>query len=406
MRWVLAVFVPVLLAAPVFAAAGDLTLKPCDPRQVGGWSVMAAAKTDISPAPAGCGTVNPAAKVITLRSTTGDKLTVQAALDSAKPEDKVLGLLRIDVTGKGQFKDAPVVEIKLPDADTGGTGTVGPLDVQFACDGRQVPATVTGYVMTKKGGEITYAGLTFGTCLEGQCAFGDKTRTVRIVGKVGNGAGSPQLQVKVKDGVPYGFSGDGPILIGSADGKSSQRGIYGQFMPVDGTWYDIAVSADGKKVTATPKTPTGRIQVDADTWTAFMLDTGHILSIKGDKAAADLPTGKYYVRDASVRRGDTLITLQNSRFAQAQGKAAPVEVAADKTTKATFGTSLKAHLEAKVSGRKVDLQANIADATGLDISRIFTVSPTGTQMLSADPGTLEIFGPDGKLLESGKLVFQ
>jgi hypothetical protein len=34
------------------------------------------------------------------------------------------------------------------------------------------------------------------------------------------------------------------------------------------------------------------------------------------------------------------------------------------------------------------------------------VSPTGTQMLSADPGTLEIFGPDGKLLESGKLVFQ
>jgi hypothetical protein len=393
MRWVLAVLVPVLLAAPAWAAVGDLTLKPCDPRQVGGWSVMATYGPNIASAPADCGTVNPAAKLLTMKNAAGTQ-TVLTALDSAKPDEKVLNLIRIDLAGKGKFKDAPALPITWSAANGTDTGQFGPLDVQLPRDGRQVPATMAGYIMTKKGGEISSATLTFGSCLEGQCAFGDKTRTVRIVLGTAGSTAPNRLKVSVDNGVPRGFtSGGDQMLIDSGDGRLSQKGAFGELMLVDGKWYDVTVSDDGKKVTATPpKSAGGTIKVDAEKWTAFLYDTEYALNIRSDKATADVPAGKYYVRQAMLIRGGTQIALFNP------GKADLIEVVAGKTTEKGLGTSLKATLTATVAASKVTLNATISDAAGLKVFR-------GAATSAQDYGTIEIFGPDGKQVDNAKLEF-
>jgi hypothetical protein len=401
MRWFVAFLASLLLTSQVYAAVGDLTPKPC----AGGWPVWVQGKTDVAHAPAGCGTVNPAAEVITIRSTSGGKLTFQVALDSAKPDDKVLNLLRIDVTGKGQFKDAPAVEVKWSSADGGGRGDVDASNIPFVRDGRQVPTTLAGYFMANKN-TVLFGELTVGSCLEGQCAFGDKTRTVRFVDRTGNGTGSTRFQVKVKDGVPCGVAEGDQVQIDSGDGKFGERGSYGQLMLVDGTWYDIAVSADGKKVTATASKPsTGGIHIDGDKWTLSLAGTEHLLSLNGGKAALDnVPVGKYYVRQATIRRSDTYITFRNTPFDE--GKAVPFEVVAGKTTELGLGAALRTTQKATMGKGTVDLHSAITDAAGTTVFSVKHVLADGSMENFEDPGRFEVFGPDGKRLALAPMVYK
>ena len=217
MKRALFILITLLFPASVYAAIGDLTVKPCNPNEIGGWSVHTSGPQDIRPAPADCGTINPKAKVITLRSRAGR--TFLAALDSAKADDKILNVLRLDVAGTGKFTPEMSAALEWPNADGSGVTRAGPLTVQLPQGGKTMPAEVRGSVTATTGNELIGVNLTFGTCLEGQCAFGDKIRVMRFIDSDNNGKWDDPAKVRVQDGVPRGRVAGDRMQIAGADGK-------------------------------------------------------------------------------------------------------------------------------------------------------------------------------------------
>ncbi len=158
-------------------------------------------------------------------------------------------------------------------------------------------------------------------CFEGHCAFGDKTRTIRFTCSTGAGAITRRAKVNVRDGLPRGID-FGDMMQIEADDGTFETCPYGQLTFVNGTWYDITASADATHVTATPlKEPCGKVKIDGDREFAMLIDTDRILGIEADKEAVNVPAGKYYVFNATVRRGEMQIaTLEPSSF-RGQGQA-------------------------------------------------------------------------------------
>jgi hypothetical protein len=387
MKQSLFVLVVMLLAAPVYAAVGDLTLKACNPNEVGGWSVRTSGPQDILPAPANCGTVNPKAKVITLRSRDGR--TFLTALDSAKPDDKILNVLRLDMTGTGKFTPEMSVECEWPNADGSGVAQSGPLAVQLSQGGKTVPAEARGRITATAGNELTAVNLTFGTCLEGQCAFGDKTRTLRFIDADNNGKWDDPAKVRVQDGVPRGRVAGDRMQNAAADGKFEWLDSYGQPLFIEGKWYDVAISADTAKVTATLlKDPIGKFQVDAAEWTATLLTADRIFALKGGKDPVDVPAGKYVLWMASIKLPHVTAGITGAN--DAAGKPALLEVVAGKTTEKAFGPPFLGHLNVVQQDRQVMLTLVVFDAAGRSVG----IRTDGTLK---DTGKIQVYGPDGKL---------
>ena len=164
MNRAIAVALVMCLAASAYGAVGDLTPRACDPNEIGGgWPASMAGGQDVKAAPAGCGTVHAAAKVITLR---GYGPPVAVALDAAKADDKFLNVVRIDVDGTGKFTAEASIPITWPAADGTGAASIGPATLTLVRDGRKVPVSVRGYA-TSNGAGLASLYLVFGTCLEG-----------------------------------------------------------------------------------------------------------------------------------------------------------------------------------------------------------------------------------------------
>jgi hypothetical protein len=376
-----------LFPASVYAAIGDLTVKPCNPNEIGGWSVHTSGPQDIRPAPADCGTINPKAKVITLRSRAGR--TFLAALDSAKADDKILNVLRLDVAGTGKFTPEMSAALEWPNADGSGVTRAGPLTVQLPQGGKTMPAEVRGSVTATTGNELIGVNLTFGTCLEGQCAFGDKIRVMRFIDSDNNGKWDDPAKVRVQDGVPRGRVAGDRMQIAGADGKFEWLDSYGQPLFIEGKWYDVAISADAAKVTATAlKDPIGKFQVDAAEWTATLLATDRIFALKGGKDPVDVPAGKYVLWLATIRLPH--VTASFSGTGDAAGKPVLLEVAAGKTAEKAFGPPLVGHLNVTQQDRQVMLVLVVFDAAGRSVG----IKTDGTLK---DTGKIEVYGPDGKL---------
>jgi hypothetical protein len=353
--------------------------------------VRASGAQDILPAPANCGTVNPKAKVVTLRGRDGR--TFLAALDSVKADDKILNVLRLDVAGTGKFTPEMSVEFEWPNADGSGTAQSGPLTVQLPRDGKAVPAEVRGRITATAGNELTGVNLTFGTCLEGQCAFGDKPRTMRFIDADNNGKWDDPAKVRVQDGVPRGRVAGDRMQIATADGKFEWLDSYGQPMFIDGKWYDVAISADATKVTATPlKDPIGKFQVDAAEWTATLLTADRIFALKGGKDPVDVPAGKYVLWNASIKLPH--VTAGINGTADAAGKPVLLEVVAGKTIGKAFGPPFLGHLNVVQQDRHVMLTLVVFDAAGRSVS----IKTDGTfKDPGKDTGNIQVYGPDGKL---------
>ena len=233
---------------------------------------------------------------------------ILVALDSARADDKFLDVLRIDTAGTGKFADAPsTVQVagrrrhglrhdRPPRPDNRSRRPQGP---------RPGPRLIAG---NTTGPVALY--LMFGSCLEGQCAFGDAVRTVRsssppatsgwttpgrswprtaddgfLPGEIGWLKGDPQICRRRASAVPPGGRVGQPLLVG-------------------GKWYDLAVSADGNQGVGRPaKGPFGKIKFDADRWEAQLISADHVFPVSGGKDPVEVPAGKYAVRRAaSIRR--------------------------------------------------------------------------------------------------------
>jgi hypothetical protein len=404
------------LAASAYGVVGDLTLKSCDPN-MGGFMAMTRDARDFRPAPADCGTVNPNAKLITLHAAgmigLSDEAAMVVALDSAKADDKVLDVLRLDAAGTGKFTAEASIPLKWSTTEGMSMAAIQPQTFRLTRGGRQVPVTVRGNLnSTASGPESVY--LQLGACLEGECAFGEKVRTVRIVDATGNLKMTDPAKVTLKNGVPAGVAMGDTIMIEAdasagnspfsappdADGKRfGLSGSYGQPAFVDGKWYDVAVSADGAKVTATPaKGPFGRIKLDAEQWLAVLISAEHFLVLEAGQSPVEVPVGKYVVMQSQLTKNKSMAILGDYSNL-AEGKAVMFEVVADKVVDSPFGAPFTTRVEAKPVGRTVTLTPILKDSGGRSVSRLMSMEP------NAKSGQFEVYAPDGKLVYSAALEF-
>jgi hypothetical protein len=435
MNRLLAVLAATCLTASVaYGAVGDLTLKGCDPNTAGGWTVYMSGPQDVAPAPADCGTVNPKAKVVTLKGPGG--YTLKVALDSAKADATILDVLRIDATGAGKFTAAASVDLKWPAADGTGAAGINPITLKLTRDGHEVPVGIAGYVTASSDG-LASLYLRCGSCLEGQCAFGDKVLTVRIVDSTGNMKMNDPVKVNVTNGAPSGMSPGDMIMIDAGKGglddiyafpsekaataevdgsldlaarvvaeatRFHLAGFWGQPVMVGGVWYDLAVSDDAAKVSAAPaKGPMGKIKLDADRVNIELVSADRVLMIDAAAGPIDVPAGKYVVARATLRKDKAAVTLSDNAFYQGQGKS--IEIVADKVTENPFGPPFMAKAAPMPgavlkAGQQITLMPTIADEAGRSISNIILAGNP-----AAKEGEIQVFGADNKQVLAADLVF-
>jgi hypothetical protein len=397
-----AVLALLFLVSPAAAAVGDLAGKAVDPAGSGGIFLTMVGQDSVKPAPAGAGTIHPDARLVTLRDARNPTgLSATVALDATKSDAKVLGVLRLDLAATGKFASDASVDIKWPNADGVGSASFGPVSAQLKLGDKLVPATVRGYVTAAQGNRLTTLYLVVGTCLEGECAFGDQVRLIRFVDTDGNGHMNDKAKVEVVDGKPRGIGrGDG-MFLASADGYlavgSASAASYGQAVVVGGKWYDVAVSADERKVTATlRKDALGKLKVDADKWEALLLSTGGIFGVQGGKDPVDIPVGKYAVYQATVGKGKASVTIADNDLAR--GTSSMVEIVAGKTAEKAFGAPFVASILIQQQGQAVSLTPDIRDAGGRKVFAV--VNPAGSE-----GNLIEVRDGTGKVLLSAAMVF-
>ena len=377
------------------------------------------------------------------------------AVDSAKPDDKVLDCLRIDTSGKGKFADAASIPIKWPAAEGGGSTyvPVGPVSLKVVRNGKEVPVIARGYLVAPAG-EVMTGFLVLGVCCEGECQFGPSVRAVRIVDSSGNftmntpagpdprvpGRTTPGERVLIdaasaKQPLPDILAGISPRQSKpDADGRTFvEAGQYGNPVLVDGVWYDLKVSDDGAKVKAAPTPgPIGKVRLDADRWHATLASADHILAVDAGKEAVDVPAGKYAVQMAWVRKDKAAVMLVD--FRSLRGEANLIEVAAGKIASDPFGLPLTARIEVhnevlhpmptsgllstslpdvggEAPAREVVFQPTLADAGGRWIRDIVMSrgdKPAAAAGADAEPpkaGHFEVTDAAGKVVYTAALEF-
>jgi hypothetical protein len=397
MKHVIAAALVMCLSASAYGAVGDLAPKAGEPDRYGGSILQMQAPEAPKPAPAGCGTVNPNAKIITMG---GSASSVVVAFDAEKADAKILDVLRIDSDGTGKFTADASIPIAWPAPDGTGSAQIGPATITLVRDGRKVPVTVKGVAASSTSGMASMF-LIFSTCLEGQCAIGDKTYTVRLVDTTGNFRAADAAKVTLKDGVPVDQGRGDAIWVAAGEGAQLKSvGSLGQPFLMDGRWYEMSVSADQSKVTASAvKGPFGKIKVDADQWQARLVGTERVIAISGGKEPVEVPAGKYAVLTGSMTKSKVLAMMTDSRFAQ--GKAAMFEVPADKTVENPFGQPLATSVEVTLTGRNAIFMPTVTDAGGRFVGSFFVLG-TG---VSKSGGQFEVTDADGKIVYSASLEF-
>jgi hypothetical protein len=383
----------ILAASSAYGAVGDLAYKPADPDQVSGGPELTATRAKITPAPEGSGLVNPGAQVATLGE--GDS-KILVAFDSAKPEDFWLNAVRIDGSGAGKFADAQPIPLVLPPSGKAGNATFGPAEVKLKLGGKTITATVAGRCYMTRSGPLSVQ-LALGIILEGQCAFGDQVRTVRLADQTGNLRVDDPVKTDVQEGTIRGVTGGDLLLVDDGDGKAFSSCYSGQPVRVGEKWFKVQVSADQSKVTAVPlDVPMGKIKVEADTWALDLLDAGQVLHVEGGPGAVTVPAGKFIILVQRLRKGDTTIAISSADVYS--GRAKPMDVPADKTTALAVGGPLEAKAAVTQEGRSVSLMLQLTDVGGRPVRAILTKA-------GQDPGAYEILDTAGKRVDYATIEY-
>ncbi len=279
------------------------------------------------PAPAGCGTVHPQARVVTLDLGTRK---VALALDAGKAGAMHYDVLRVDPTGRGDFRSAYVVPRTFLVGDPPTAEQEATFSYEFAGD---LPEVRFGPDLLAAGIEVKYeerAALGSGTqlaylismCGVGACRFGDKTYNVRFYDRTSDfdvrdvasprtGADAPTAEAgsdwfcvdEYDDGdkVAWNSSTTGsPIRYGDRlwriNDERMPSGRYGQPILVAGRWWNVRVSDDGRQVTAEPlEVPMAHVRLGHPSWHMILVREGSLLSLRGGAGAVPVPAGRYRI---------------------------------------------------------------------------------------------------------------
>ncbi|MCJ7543441.1 MAG: hypothetical protein MUP47_02565 [Phycisphaerae bacterium] len=330
------------------------------------------------------GTVHPNAVVAT--SIEGP-LQFAVAIDADKPDAPQPTLLRVNTSGKLDFRQAAVIPL-TPRSPQGGAATsyaAGPGAATLQVDGQTIPVTLHGEYEHSLGSRYLKLGLE--CVLQGACRFGNRVLAVRIADGDGNGRIGDLVLPMLRSGAVIGRTPGYTVNIDLGDGSFAKktsliRTMYGQPVYIDGAWWDLRVSSDRRSVFAHRLGEgTGRVRIRNAHWEAMFLGANHVFRQHYDPSAESfpLPPGRYVVMrykqwaEADMKDDKPAVLIEppfprNGPFLL-KGDEASFEVLRDKTLDLPVGTPFQANLK----------------VTGDDRSRQYRVSYRVTDASSSTP---------------------
>jgi len=335
------------------AAPGELTyVTSGDFNHREGFKVEGAEKFT-KPRP-GSGTVNPDAVVA---SAAHNGMTIRVALDSVKPSSAYYDVLRLDLTGKGDFTNAIVVPrsriyVSRKSGNTGICFETSGADAEVG--GRIVPARVFASYTE---GDTRSLAVSLGLAAEGMCLFGDKLRKVRISDDNNN--------LRLGDAGEHGGAKGRDRVVVYLGHELEAGNCYGQPIVVDDELYDVVISEDASKVSARKHAgPTGWLKVDQVAWKGEITGADFNLSIAAGAKPVRLPPGKYslvwFYGFGSADAGKPRYTCRSIG-------GVGVEIRAGETANLAVGPPLRTGLTASVSGRTVSFKYTEVDGAGMPV---------------------------------------
>jgi len=275
--------------------------------------------------------------------------------------------MRLDMTGKSDFRNAPKVPVTTSrKTATMYLATIGPAQVNVKKDGRTVPVTVSGQYYETKG--TPRLMLTLTAAAEGTCKFGKTTRKVRITDASGNLAFSDAATSKPRNRPDLvEIAGENGQFVASTTGGSP----LGHPVHVDGKWYTMAVK--GMKVSAATATcAMGKITGKGDNWQITMRGAKYSFTLDGGSKPIEVPADTY-----QVMRCNYFDTTGDSRKGRAMVSSYPhvsIKVLQGKTVAVPMGMPLKAEMAARVTNGRVAFSVKRTDAAGGRIVSLINAS--------------------------------
>lgn len=335
----------------------------------------------------------------------GPGQTIKVAVDYSKDSAGQPDLVRFDFGGTGAFDDKLVAKIEWPG---GNVGRFGPITLTVQSGGRTLPVAVVGYCLSRgQGAGPGYVlGAGFATAAEGQCEFGQKSYTVRVVDGSGNLSFRDGLKLPVPGGDPgravVSQNADKVIVL-SQDNKLLSRSYYGQPLCVDGEWYAATISDDEASISAAKlEVPTAELRPAAADWRAMLVGRTYVLMLSGGKEPVSIPADSYALglctefglRDGR-RAGEVTCT----------GDARPV-VKAEAGGMAALPalTPLRAKVKAEQRGDSVVFSFESKTASGLDVASV-TVADEQGRMSRPKPPRVKVFDARGKLIYQADMKY-
>jgi hypothetical protein len=198
------------------------------------------------------------------------------------------------------------------------------------------------------------------------------------------------------------------VLIDLGDGSFGGdvvKAYCGHPVLVDGKWYDVALSSDGKRITAGPSSAKlATLEVAHKDWAAKLAGRRHVLNLRGSAEPMAVPADRYMVleyREYAPVEGKE----EPATFVATWGEPRPskavrwLDAAAGKTIRAALGSPLTAGATAEVDGRLVKMRFLLRDAAGMEVDG---VSLPGE---SPRPIKVEIRDAAGKSVHSGQFAY-
>jgi TolB-like protein len=356
------------------------------------------------------------------------KQRLAVALDAEKGDAQQYDILRLDPTGRGDFRQALILRRNclvhkaakgeeqarfvyefagyLPAMDIGGIKIAPGLVIEYT-EGTALGA----------GLEVRYE---LSTCAVGECRFGDKTYKVRFYDATGN------LSVRDPARSPWDVNkpnmpewGDWYCVDRYDDGqrvanytnvaadkmrydgktwvinrKRLPTARYGQPVQIDGQWWTVRVADDGRHVTAEPYTgPMASLQLDHPYWRMVLVGAESLVYVVGGREPVPVPPGSYRVYEYNEScRADPDFTSSNLEVTAKEIPA--VNLKAGATTTLALGSPLRGPLRVEqkdgallfhaaplqdVGGRSVSIEHFYDDRSQRNFQLKITLSQGGGQ---------------------------
>lgn len=362
-----------ILALAAAGWAGELSPVACEPGAALSSRPVYISGNGFKPGAKGAGLVSEQARVGTV---SGKGWVFQLAVDSSTAGAKAPDVIRLDFSGKGQFAGAASAALKTINS-TGNLyqGTFGPVEVKAAVGGATVPVCVEGQYV--KSGANRYMTLKFGAAMQGKCGFGGRELPVRIIDGDNNLAPGNAWQKRAFGKNVAIVPGD-TVAVDVGDGtfaKDVRRACYGSPVEVGGKWYDVTVSADGKRIAAKPvAVVAGKIHINHPKWSCMLIGEKFVMPLEGGPEPVAVPAGEYVMRtyeefsatNEKGQRASLAVGLSPS------AKTSQVKVESGKTAEVAIGSPLQGTVKVTRRGDQYMLGLALTDVAGRAIANLQT----------------------------------